>query len=214
MQDQTAELLDIREAAELLRVSETSLRRWTDAGRLPCLRIGGRHERRFRRGDLLAFVGSESGTVPPPPTNHLCGLYTSELSRTREAAAFLAAGLQLGGRCLLLAATGVQRAVIELLERECPSIKGDLKTGRMVLGEYRDSATAQLEFWRVRLRSAVNDGMSRVHVVGDVSDGDLGRLTFANILEYEAEYSRSIAAGFPVTTLCQYDARGLSGLDA
>jgi transcriptional repressor of dcmA and dcmR len=50
------EVLDISEAAQLLNVSETSLRRWTNAGVLPCLRIGLRRERRFRPADLLAFM--------------------------------------------------------------------------------------------------------------------------------------------------------------
>src|SRR3954463_16496968 len=86
-----ADLLDIREAAEFLRVSETSLRRWTNAGRLRCLRIGGRRERRFRRSDLLAFLGSDAGPGHPSSSvAHLCGLYTSDPSRARSAAAFLA----------------------------------------------------------------------------------------------------------------------------
>jgi len=56
--------------------------------------------------------------------------------------------------------------------------------------------------------------MSRVLVVGDVSAGALGRLPFAEILEYEAEFGRSVSRAYPVTTLCQYDARKISGLDA
>src|SRR5437867_2454997 len=59
MQDAAmADLLEIREAAEFLRVSETSLHRWTNAGRLPVLPIGGRRERRLRRGDLRACLGA------------------------------------------------------------------------------------------------------------------------------------------------------------
>lgn len=52
------ELLDISEAAQFLNVSETSLRRWTNDGLLPCLRIGRRRERRFRRADLSGFHGT------------------------------------------------------------------------------------------------------------------------------------------------------------
>ncbi len=152
-----AELLDIREAAALLRVSETSLRRWTNAGRLPCLRVGGRRERRFRRADLLAFLSGEGATGHSPSRSHFCGLYTSDLSRVREAAAFLAGGLQPRTLSMLVAAPDVQRAVIELLERDRPATRNDLET---------------------------------------------------------AEYERSIARRFPVTTLCQYDARKISGLEA
>src|SRR2546423_9185913 len=98
MQYASDELLDIREAAALLRVSETSLRRWTNAGQLPCLRIGGRHERRFRRADLLAFVEGPSSATSTGP---LCQLYTSELSCTRPGAELIAVGLQAGRVCIL-----------------------------------------------------------------------------------------------------------------
>ena len=59
-----SELLDIAQAAALLRVSEASLRRWTNAGRLPCRRIGGRRERRFRRADLMAFLEGDASETP------------------------------------------------------------------------------------------------------------------------------------------------------
>src|SRR5207244_2512321 len=133
MQADMAELLDIREAAGFLRVSETSLRRWTNAGQLPCLRIGGRRERRFRRA------------------------------------------------------------------------------GRLVVAEYRTSGAAQLAYWRAQMNAALKTGVSRVYVVGDLSAGALSRLPFAETLAYEVEYGRSIAQAFPVTTLCQYDARKISG---
>lgn len=54
-----SELLDIAQAAALLRVGEASLRRWTNAGRLPCRRIGGRRERHGARA--LRVVGDVSG---------------------------------------------------------------------------------------------------------------------------------------------------------
>ncbi len=214
MQDGSGELLDIREAAEFLRVSETSLRRWTNAGRLPCLRIGGRRERRFRRADLMTFLGVEGGATSLPPRNHFCGLYTSDLGRVRGAAAFLHVGLQADARCLLAAEKDVQRAVIVQLEQDRPAIRKDLKAGRLVVGEYCASAAAQLEFWRVNIRSAMKAGVNRVYVTGDLSAGALSLIPFAEILEYEGEYGRAIAGPFPVTTLCQYDARKISGLDA
>jgi excisionase family DNA binding protein len=55
MNDQE-DLLDIKQAARYLQVSETSLRRWTNSGQLACLRVGRKRERRFRRADLLAFM--------------------------------------------------------------------------------------------------------------------------------------------------------------
>src|SRR3989441_11215587 len=105
------DLLDIKQAARFLKVSETSLRRWTNAGRLACLRVGRKRERRFRRADLLAFVEEQpvgvaplarpsqvhypdSGATPLSQESHLCGLYASDLSRVNLAVAFLAEGFQ------------------------------------------------------------------------------------------------------------------------
>ncbi len=58
-------LLTIEEAAQYLNVSKTSLRRWTKADRLPCLRVGVREERRFRQSDLDQFLSSSVNSVEP-----------------------------------------------------------------------------------------------------------------------------------------------------
>jgi excisionase family DNA binding protein len=55
--------LTIEEAARYLNVSKTSLRRWTNSGRLQCSRIGVRGERRFSRADLDAFLASSYDVV-------------------------------------------------------------------------------------------------------------------------------------------------------
>lgn len=222
--DHESELLDIKQAAALLRVSETSLRRWTNAGRLVCFRVGGRRERRFRRADLLAFLESPAGGTAPLlgpdapgrdlATGHLCGLYTSDLTRTRQAAAFLADGLRARSACFLAAEPAVHDRVRALLERQRSSLRQDLAAGRLVLSEYADSVAAQLEFWEARFVRAAHAGARSVSVVGDVSGGPLGRRSaFDDVLEYEVEYDRSFTRRFPVTTLCLYDARALSGVE-
>src|SRR2546429_9402874 len=89
-----------------------TLRRWTTSGRLPCFRVGGRRERRFRRADLLAFLERTGEPAPAPPAGHLCGLYTSGAARERQAAAFLAKGLEAGGTCFLAAEPTVRKRVL------------------------------------------------------------------------------------------------------
>ena len=197
------DLLDIKEAAAFLRVSETSLRRWTNGGRLRCVRIGGRRERRFRREDLETFLAA--GPAPAAsPGAHVCGFYTSPLNRLQDAAAFLSAAWAPDVRFVLVAAPEVQSEVLGRLERS---------REQLVLAEYERSPAAQLERWHTYLSAARRDGFSRVVVVGDVSSGALGARSIEELVEYEAEFHRSIACRFPVTTLCQYDARMLSGLD-
>jgi transcriptional repressor of dcmA and dcmR len=210
-------LLDIKEAAALLRVSETSLRRWTNAGRLRCLRVGGRRERRFRREDLEAFLEAAPARAPaasPDTGGHWCGLYTSDLSRLRAAVAFLAAALEQAERGLLVATQDVHRAVLAQLERDRPATRRDLDAGRLMLLAFQDTPAAQLDFWRAQLEAARAEGVARVSAVADVSSAPFGKLVALEVLELEMELDRSIAKRFPVAILCQYDARLLSGLEA
>lgn len=227
------ELLDIQQAAALLHVSETSLRRWTNAGRLPCFRLGGRRERRFRRQDLLdlleerpgqgsaahagaAGAGSPTiGGVPVAHGAHLCGLYTSPLARVHQAAGFLADSLRAGSVCFLVAMPDVRHRIVARLAHVRPGLQGDVAAGRLVLSQYAAAAAEQLDFWHTRFVAATTAGARSLCVVGDVSGGRLARRgAFREVLEYEAAYERLVTRRFPVVTLCQYDARRLSGLQA
>ncbi|WP_090627609.1 helix-turn-helix domain-containing protein [Nitrosomonas marina] len=68
--ENTAEsLLNIKQAAKILNASVVSLRRWTDAGKLPCLRIGTRRERRFRLSDLNAYLEQNRFLENPLPSD-------------------------------------------------------------------------------------------------------------------------------------------------
>lgn len=60
---ETSPLLDVREAARFLRVSETSIRRWSDSGRLKCYRVGMARHRRFSLEDLKRFLESGGGNA-------------------------------------------------------------------------------------------------------------------------------------------------------
>jgi excisionase family DNA binding protein len=56
-QSENALWLDLSDAAQLLGVHFSTLRRWVDTGKVPCIRTpGGR--RRFRRSELEAFLAS------------------------------------------------------------------------------------------------------------------------------------------------------------
>src|SRR5437899_8712902 len=57
-------LLTTREAATFLKVSEASIRRWTDSGLLPARRVGRRRARRLREEDLRMFMEAGPGQSP------------------------------------------------------------------------------------------------------------------------------------------------------
>ena len=118
--DLDSELLDIAQAAALLRVSEASLRRWTNSGRLPCRRIGGRRERRFRRADLMAFLERDASNTG---AHHVCAFYASDQARTRQAASFIGNGLDAGSVCILAAERRVRERVLARLARRRPALR-------------------------------------------------------------------------------------------
>jgi len=117
---ESTSLLNTKEAARFLRVSEASIRRWSDSGLLPAQRVGRRRERRFAQPDLVAFLGKPSGDSQPAATEtssvnvggasvplrtHLAPIYSTDLGGLRLSVPFLADGLRAGQPCFL-AATG------------------------------------------------------------------------------------------------------------
>ncbi|MEO8090710.1 MAG: MEDS domain-containing protein [Gemmatimonadales bacterium] len=223
------ELLDIEQAARFLNVSETSLRRWTNAGRLACLRIGRRRERRFRRSDLLAFMEDQPATsqaqVPRSSAvarmvirgvsytfgSHLCGLCGSEVGRIRQVVGFLEDGLRADAVCYYTAPEEAWAEVLTHLEKIRPSLPADVAAGRLVLSSYIPSSNGQLEYWDTNMRAAMRAGARFLRVVGDLRG--LGPTVSAEeLFEYEAGYQESIATRFPLVTLCQYDVRQFSSL--
>jgi excisionase family DNA binding protein len=223
------ELLDIEQAARFLNVSETSLRRWTNSGRLACLRVGRRRERRFRMADLLGFMESQpAGVTGPGPQLrqgghtlidglsvrhgiHLCGLYASDTGRVKQAAAFLAEGSRPGGVSFLVASPEVREEILASLEHSHPSTRMEVEAGRLVLGEYADSAEAQLVWWEVHMLTAMRAGATSLRAFGDIW-GLARHVSREELLGYETAYDQRIARRFPVVTLCQYDARRFSSI--
>src|ERR671910_3014893 len=53
--------LTLGQAAEYLGVAQSTIRKWSDSGRLPAFYTPGGH-RRFRRSDLDAFLSNSRGT--------------------------------------------------------------------------------------------------------------------------------------------------------
>jgi len=223
------QLFDIHQAAEFLHVSVTSLRRWTDEGRLACLRIGGRRERRFKRADLEALMESQPShfTVAAPPTlgarsghaviggvkvpygSHFISFYSTDEGRAKLAACFLADGLGPGSVAYLVAEPDARRMVVSLLRDESRSPGLD---GHLVQSDYCHSAEAQIEYWETAFLAATRAGAQSLRVVGDVWAVAKAAAP-GGFMQYEADYERLLAKRFPVVTMCQYDVRKFSGLE-
>ena len=214
--DPEEDLLDISAAAHFLNVSETSLRRWTNEGRLVCMRVGQRRERRFRRSDLLAFLEGQGAAAQPGQDDslklggvsvgrgsHICGLYDNDLGRLRLAVPFLADGLRNGDLCILVAAAKDGESILEALPAEIPRKElvtfGGLKTGR-----------EQYDYLERTFVAAVSSGVSTIRIVGDMAWSLANGMPVEDLIEFETRVDQ-IKGRFPVAMLCQYDVRKFSG---
>ncbi|HEY7613008.1 MAG TPA: MEDS domain-containing protein [Gemmatimonadales bacterium] len=214
--DESEPLLDIEQAARFLNVSETSLRRWTNDGRLACLRVGRRRERRFRMADLLAFLegqpaGSSRTAGSMPHGTHLCGLYSSDEGQVGQAVAFFAGGFPPRSVSFLVGTPETRGRILVGLEREYPELAIVVAEGRLVMSDYAPNTSAQLAWWETQIGLAVRRGATQVRAIGDAG-AFVSTASSEELAGYEAEFDRRIAGRFPVIAMCQYDVRQFSGL--
>jgi excisionase family DNA binding protein len=218
-------LLNTREAAELLRVSQASIRRWSDSGLLAARRVGGRRERRFDRADLERFLGESTGERRDVPTatvviggvsipvrGHFAPIYSTDEGALRLTVPFLADGLR-AGQTSFLAASG------EILERYTaalgsePGIDVDAakKSGRLVILTWQSASAEDVIIrWEKVFAKALSACPAMLRVVGDMANERQMFPSEAEMMAYEEAYDR-MARRYPLVTLCAYDARQFGG---
>ena len=55
--DDLPELLTLDEVSRILRVSKITLKRWGKKGKLPAIRINSRGDRRYKKQEVMRFLG-------------------------------------------------------------------------------------------------------------------------------------------------------------
>ena len=227
----TVELLDIGEAADFLNVSEASLRRGTNNGSLPCLRIGRRRERRFRRADLLAFMEQPAGrkraandmegtswedsrdeAVATIHGNHLCGIYGSDEARLDLAVPFLLEGLQEKNVCFLVSPSKSQRQILKAIKKRRASFDSDIEAGRLNVSEHQKSAAEQIHFFEGAMTRAEEEGVAAFRLFADMWGLRL-LVSAKEMIRLEVGFEQVIVTRFPIVALCAYDARKFSGIE-
>jgi excisionase family DNA binding protein len=221
-------LLSTKEAAVFLRVSEASIRRWSDAGLLPGRRIGRRRERRLTEADLTRFLSIEDPDSAPrslavpamvnvggllvPLRSHLAAFYNSDVSRLRITVPFLSDGLRAGQPCFLIAAGDPLNAYLEALRNEDGiDIDLALRTGQFVTAAGPGTTVEDaLGFWEQAFGRALRGGPTVLRVAGEMVSERHLFLSDAQMMQHESAYDL-LAKRFPVVTLCQYDVREFDG---
>jgi excisionase family DNA binding protein len=220
-------MLSTREAAERLGVSEASVRRWSDSGRLPVHRVGKRRERRFRDRDIEAAARRQPAPSPPPKPGaanfvlagqvmnvpvHLPAFYDSEAGRVRLTAPFLADGIKAGQPCFLLAqGEELNSYLVALDEDPAIDVDGALASGLLtVVGAPGKTVAQALDFWERELWDAMDGNATLMRAVGEMVSERMGFESEQEMLAYEAAFNMT-ARRFPCAVICQYDVRKFSG---
>src|SRR3989440_9196697 len=154
-----SEWLTLGQAARFLGVAQSTIRKWTDSGRVPAFKTPGGH-RRYRRGDLDSFL-AHSGQ-PTEPEGPLV-LIVDDDDGVR---AFVRANLELEGYAVREAANAEEG--LALLEERLPDL--------ILL----DVMMPQVDGWEMLQRVQERHGVGSIPVImfsGKVDEGLLAQAT-------------------------------------
>ena len=146
-------LLTIKEAAVYLNVSQMSLRRWTNAGKLECYRVGGKNERRFSLQHLQNFLQLDENFIPLGINNfkvessdHITHFYRKVEESLDEGISYLAKGLSLGESLFVISTDTRLPQILAGLESFGYPVKKFLREGVITTNTGHPDLTSQLQF--------------------------------------------------------------------
>jgi excisionase family DNA binding protein len=222
-------LLTTREAAAFLKVSEASIRRWTDSGLLPARRVGRRRARRLREEDLRSFMqagpgqGAGAADSSPPLTiviqdvivsqgDHLAAFYTSDAGRLRIGLPFLRDGLRAGQTVVLRALPEIRKHYFAALLNEGVDAAKAVQTGQlMIYPEIAGSASEQVARFEELLTAASRQRPGQIRILAEtLADVEtLGSVAQHLVVEQQVA---AVFKRFPVVTICAYDVRAFDAV--
>jgi excisionase family DNA binding protein len=220
------EWLSTAEAAEFLRVSEASVRRWSDAGLLPSRRLGRKRSRRFAESDLARFLDSaetpsvktqvaavnvEGVSIPVP--SHLATFYSSDAGRMRLTLPFLVDGLRAGQHCFLAASEELLGIYMNAI-RNYKSIDLDraVAGGQFsALGFDGATVDAAVAFWEEKFADLLSHSSAVIRHVGEMAAVRRMFPSEDEMLRFEQAYD-VMCRRYRVAAICQYDVRDFDGM--
>jgi transcriptional repressor of dcmA and dcmR len=215
-------LLNIKEAAETLNVSEMTVRRWTNAGWLHCYRVGGKRERRFTIRDLQDYLEKENGRTDKggdmrlgcggftvPDGSHITHLSLDTPEALEVGSSYVLEGLKKGETVLLVALVEKTESILRMLQERGADPESFRKNGKLHLSEGMDTPASQAE----HIAQIVAASRGRFRVFGDMSWAKQKGWSLESLRELEE--MAGAAAGSPETLLlCQYPLENFSGMAA
>jgi len=218
------QLLNTAEAARFLRVSQASIRRWSDSGLLAVRRIGRRRERRFSESDLEAFMrrppsGAAGATVVPiggepvAVPGHLATLYGSDAGGLRLTVPFFVEGLKAGQPCYVAASGAELKRYTDALDgREELDMARAVDTRQFNVVRFEGGGTAAeaIAQWERQFADILAKGRTVIRIVGEMASERAMFVSEEEMLRYEEAFE-VMCRRYPVVVICQYDVREFDG---
>ena len=225
--------LTINEAAEFLHVSEVSLRRWTNSGKLRCFRVGGRNERRFQMEDLLAFMpsvymGPEPQQVYEKETldqtdsieRHISLFFRDAEEQWQMLRPYILDHLNAGAPVIYLQHSTSPEELMERLRAEGLPLDKLIARGLLrvlpptqsYLLPGRFEAQRMLDFLEMTIQAALEVGHKRILMTGEMTWSLPATPGSEEMMKYE-ELLNPMVDEYPgVTIVCQYDLKSFDGI--
>ena len=227
--------LTIGEAAEFLHVSEISLRRWTNSGKLRCFRVGGRNERRFLIEDLLAFMPPMDTDLPLAPQldetstphgndtdyteRHLSLFFRDTEEQWNLLRPYIIDHLNDGAPVIYLQHSTSSEQLMQRLHAEGLPLAKLIARGMLrvlppaqtYLLPGRFDAQRMLDFIETAIVASLEAGHKRILMTGEMTWSLQGTPGAEEMARYE-ELLNPLVDKYPaVTIVCQYDLKRFSG---
>lgn len=218
--------LNTAEAARFLRVSEASIRRWSDAGLLASHRVGRRRARRFAESDLVQFMtrgetqfiqGQPAvihvGGVSIPVPSHLATFYSSDAGRLRLTVPFLADGIRSNQPCYLAGSDEMLKLYFQALMNQEGVDLDRAAAGGQFVALALNGATVEMAvaFWEHRFADILSRGPTLIRHVGEMAAVRRMFPSEDEMLRFEQAYE-VMCRRYPVAAICQYDVRDFDGV--
>jgi len=210
-------LLNVKEAAAFLNVSEMTIRRWTDAGLLPCYRVGKKRERRFSLQGLHDFLsGGQNVTNPStvplgfgglgiPDGSHFTHLYYDMRESLDVQVGFVRQGLENEETVLVVATDDKKDALLKTLDVRFPPASHSLRQGNLLFSQGMKRPADLID----HIEKVSSSARGRFRLMGDMSWALKKGWTEEEIRDLEEMTNRSPRTGN--LFLCQYNLPEFSG---
>ncbi len=216
------QLLNIKETADFLNVSEMTIRRWTNDGTLPCYRIGGRRARRFRFQDLEAYLERNPSPVDSvdvslgvndlsvPDGSHVTHLSLGDTESANVGVSYVTKGLIRNETVLMVCPAGISEQMLQMLQAQHIDVQTMLQAGRLYVSCGMDTPKRYARY----ISELAAQSVGHLRIFGDMTWTKAKGWVAKDLRELEEIVNLSSVKARGILFLCQYALNSFSGEEA